>query len=213
MPHLRLVKGRGSAQERGPYLVRESASQPPDLRLLPPGGGARIVDLRRHRETYKGFKIEVWQVAASCGTARPRFYCLRYNLDAKTPTPLRDKSEFSELDAAIRHIRRRADRWRYLLDKRPQIAEPATHTRRRRRTHAMPVYKAPEQLGPPITISDITDHVSLDAAPCPACDKIVSRTFTGLSAHLNAHVRKRLITLDQKREIMGRLVNRRRAAV
>lgn len=136
MQKLRLIKGSGPERDRGPYLARKGKAKPPPLRLVLPGGGHRIIDLRRHRETYKGFKLEVWQTAESCGTARPCFYTLRYNLEAKTPAPRRDHSEFSELDAAIRHIRRRADRWRYLLDQRPQ--RPETKPRRKYRGIGIP---------------------------------------------------------------------------
>lgn len=126
MRKLKLIKGRGP-DRNGLRLV---TSEAPPLRLLPPGGGQRIIDLRRHVEIYKGFDLEVWQIAETCGTARPRFYTVRYNLDAKQPTPRRDRAEFAELDVAIRHIRRRADRWRYLLDRRPKETAPRKPRRR-----------------------------------------------------------------------------------
>jgi hypothetical protein len=134
MQRLKLIQGRGP-ERHGLRLVNKEA---PPLRLLPPGGGQRIIDLRRHVETYKGFDLEVWQIAETCGTARPRFYTVRYNLEAKTPTPRRDRAEFSELDAANRNVRRRADRWRYLLDKRPREAGAVRKPRRRLKSIGVP---------------------------------------------------------------------------
>lgn len=54
---------------------------------------------------------------------------------------------------------------------------------------------------------DYADVGALQAS-CPVCDHVVSRCYMGLLAHLSAHVRAGLITKDERRAIMGRLMRK-----
>lgn len=90
------------------------------LRLLPPNSGvAWQYDRRVHRETYKGFKLEVWQVKESIGTANKRFYSLRWNLAVKKATPSRADS-FESIERALSFTQRKIDRRRYIIDHHPK---------------------------------------------------------------------------------------------
>jgi len=185
MPNLKVIEGGRNAPV-GPYLARKR----------PPVAGLKLVlneyqqktDALRHREVYQGVKIEVWQTAESRGTISASFYTLRHYIVDGQHKQTR-KSGFARVDDALRSVRARAH----------DIPTP-------RRKRKSPRREIPAKHEAKILESLLSDGLE---ASCPVCDKAVSRDFMGLSAHLKAHVRKGLITEQEKKTIQSRLQWRR----
>lgn len=207
---LKVIKGHGTDKppmpaERRLVRVGEPREEPKSLRLATPGGKPRILDRLRHRQIYRGFKIEVWETKESCGTAKPVFYTVRYNLSAQKPQPARGRP-FYTVDRALEFVRRKVDRRRIFLDAAPKEKKQ----RREIKKYQPPQPRDPERLETLLAAASAMD--GLDAS-CPVCEQVISRNGYALHTHLTPHVRKGLITPEQKKEIHSRLMIRRRKVV
>lgn len=158
---LKLVNGEGRGASRTIVPIKREA---PELRIVLPAE-CEYQDLLMHREDLVGFRIEVWRVGASRGTAAPKFYYLRFNLVLTKPKPCRSSREFKTAEQALACARNDARRWRRLIDRRPAGKRP------RRRCKEAPLRREPERLEALELVADICRHGD---PLCPVCSQQVN---------------------------------------
>lgn len=81
-----------------------------------------------HRSVYRGFAIEVWQKRETIGTAKPRYYSLRFDTSVKSrlPRASREDGGFYGFDSVSRAL----SRTEYLINKRRLILDDPSYQRR-----------------------------------------------------------------------------------
>lgn len=125
----------------------------------------------------------------------------------------REKGALPTKVAALMYGRMRARERRRFADRHPARPEdqPLRHKRPRRRRY-LATADVTEVMMPVIEQAiarDAAREVQGTEASCPVCTRIVARDNMALHSHLMAHVRKKLITREQKKEIQASLQRKR----